>query len=46
MTKLTIAIIILAPLAAILIGLAVIYWTFKIDQDTFSGELDFDTVDF
>jgi hypothetical protein len=45
-TKSTIAIIIFAPLAAILVGLAVIYFTFKIDEDIFRGELDFDTVDF
>jgi hypothetical protein len=45
-TNLTLAIICFAPIAAIAIGLLVIYWTFKIDQDTFRGELDFDTVDF
>ncbi len=46
MTKLDLGVIIFAPIAAMAIGLAVIYYTFKIDEEVFRGELDFDTVDF
>ena len=46
MTKLAIAIIIIAPLAAIGIALVALYYALQVDQEMFNGELDFDTVDF
>jgi ABC-type dipeptide/oligopeptide/nickel transport system permease subunit len=45
-TKTALLIILFAPIAAIVIGLIAIYYAFKVDQEMFSGELDFDTVDF
>ena len=41
-----ILIICFAPVAAVAIGLLSFYYAFRVDQDVFSGDLDFDTVDF
>ena len=46
MTKLELGIILFAPVAAIAIGMASLYFAFKVDEHMFDGEIDFDTVDF
>lgn len=41
MTNLELAIVLFSPIAAMIIGLAVISITFKLDQDTFDDEKQF-----
>lgn len=47
MTKLQLGVILFSPVAAIAIGMIVLYFTFKIDKHMFMDmELDSDTDDF